>query len=77
MVQPRATMAVMAAARESRSLSSCMAPSCMTMFKVLDIAVVIGRRCGVARVCPAWLTNGHLFHGAMRGLNRLETPNDG
>ena len=77
MVQPRAKKAVMFAARESRSLSSCMAPSCMATFKVLDILVVIGRRCGAARVCPRWPTNEQLSNGAMCGLSRLEIPNGG
>ena len=77
MVQPRAKTAAMVAARDNRSLSSCMASSCMAAFEVLDILVVIGWRCGVARVCPHWPTNGYLSHRAMRDLCRLEIPKVG
>ena len=71
MVQPSAKKAVMAAARENRSLSSCMAASCMTTFKMLDISLFFVRRCGVARVCPDPQLNRQRSHGIMGGSNRL------
>ena len=49
MVQLNVRTAMMAAARENRSLASCMTPSCMAICRVLDTAVGIGRRCGAAR----------------------------
>ncbi len=49
MVQPSVRTAVIAAARENRSLSSSMTPSRMAMCRVLVTAVGISRRCAAAR----------------------------
>jgi hypothetical protein len=77
MVQPSVRTAVMAAARENRSLESRMIPSCMATCRVLDIAVGSGRRCGPARGRARHLPMGQLSHHAERGLNCSEAPNGG
>jgi hypothetical protein len=56
MVQPNVKTAVIAAARENRSLSSCIAPSCMATVRVLDIASSVSWRCEAAPVRVGHLT---------------------
>ena len=79
MVQLSVRTAVMAAARENRSLSSCMIPSCMATCRMLNIAAGIGRRCGATRVHARHIPTGQLSHRTapakpFRGPKRRTSP---
>jgi hypothetical protein len=73
MVQLRVKTAVMAAARENRSLSSCMLPSRVIMCWVLDIAVGISRRCAAGPVRAGPSTSGASIPRSYARLNPLRS----
>ncbi len=72
MVQPNVRTAVIVAARENRSLSSCMAPTRIIACRVWDTAAAAGRQCGPARVCAgAAHLRGQPSYRTARGSNHL------
>ena len=71
--------AVIAAARENRSLSSCMISSCLATCRMLNTAGGIGRRCGATRVHAWHISTGQLSHQyrmakPFRGPKRRTSP---
>jgi hypothetical protein len=74
MVQPNVKTAVIAAANENRSLSSCMAPSF-----IIACRGGIPRRPPIGSAAPhasvgAVYLRGQLFHRTVRGSDHLGTP---